>query len=115
MPVAVPVFACGPHNCELHVRPQGRYKLAAERDMRPAGEALDIIIQVCSKLDLRLFIVCMPSASRWHAVLRLALLDCGALYCRMRWEQTRLMMRAARVWDSRWFEPSTRCSVLPSR
>jgi hypothetical protein len=25
---------------------QGRYKLAAERDSRPAGEALDIIIQV---------------------------------------------------------------------
>jgi hypothetical protein len=52
---------------------------------------------------------------RWHAVLRLALLDCAALYCRMRWEQTRPVMRAARVWGSRWFGPSARCSALPSR
>ena len=73
------------NNCELHVRPQGRYKLAAERDSRPAGEALDIIIQVCSKLHLRLFVLvcaeCQPmaccaapgSAGLWCPVLQDAL------------------------------------------
>ena len=109
--VRVVMPACGPYQLQIACSSTGplqagsRAGSAARR--RGAGHHYSGVQQI--------WLANVHASCRWRAVLRLALLDVGALYCRMRWEQTRQMTRAARAWGSRWFGPSTRCSALPSR